>query len=238
MKDLFNTYVKSFDLTVKEILGKYHHSFRVMEFAKEIAISLGLSDKDIELASICGLLHDIARFKQYTEYQTYKDRDSFDHGDVGYNILKNELLKDYNGNDKEIILTTTKYHNKFSLPHLDDRTLLFTNIVRDADKIDITIEQNNKMDDKEVILKKEMVDDILNNKLCKNKDIITDTDFILRELSWVNDLNFKYSFEYLKNNNIFENKFNLLRLYGETDDIKFFISKIKDIIYYKIKTLN
>ena len=44
--------------------------------------SLGtFSAKEIELAGLIGLLHDIARFEQFTKYQTFNDRLSFDHGD-------------------------------------------------------------------------------------------------------------------------------------------------------------
>ena len=227
MINLFNNYTKKFDLSIKPLMGKYHHSFRVTEFAREIAISLDLSDDDVYLASVCGLLHDIGRFRQYTEYNTYIDRNSFDHGDVGYEILS-DLLSDYK--DKDIILMATKYHNKANLPKLDDRTLLFCKIVRDADKLDIMIEQCNSMNDKEVILKKEILDDIYNNRVCRNNLVNNDTDYILRELSWVNDIYYQYTIDYLINKNIIENKFNLLSLYGETKEIKEF----KDYIYKQL----
>lgn len=233
MKKIFNDYVKKYDLTIKPIMGKYHHSFRVMEFAKEIAISLGLSDKDIKLASDCGLLHDIARFKQYSDYETYIDRLSFDHGDVGYEILKDLL----NNEDKDIILISTKYHNKYVLPELDERTKLFCNIVRDADKLDIMKEQFSEMKDEKVILKEELLDDIYNHKICRNELIKSDSDCILRCLSWINDLNFKYSYEYLLKNNIIEDKFNLLSLYGETEEIKEFKNYIFNRIEERIKEL-
>ena len=227
MVDIFNKYAKQFDMNTKEIIFKYHHSFRVSDIARNIAISLNLSDEDIKLAKNCGLLHDIARFKQFTEYKTYIDANSFDHGDVGYEILK-ELLED--SNDKDIILMATKYHNKYELGNVDDRTKLFCNIVRDADKLDIIKEQGNFMNDEEIIIKKELIDAIYNDKICHNKDVKTNTDVILRMLSWVNDFNFDYSYQFLIDNNIIENKFNLLNLYGQREDME----KLKDFIYNKI----
>ena len=224
MKDLFNEYAKKFDLSIKEIMFKYHHSFRVADIAKEIAISLNLSNEDIELAYNCGLFHDIGRFRQYNEYKTYIDRNSFDHGDIGYEELKKIL-------DNEIIQLATKYHNKYELPDLDERTKLFFNIVRDADKLDIIKEQGNMMNDSEIILKKELLDAIYNNKMCKNTDIKSNTDVILRMLSWVNDFNFDYSYQYLLDNNIIENKFNLLNLYGENKDV----NKLKEYILKRVK---
>ena len=229
MIDLFNKYAKQFDLTIKPIIDKYHHSFRVAELAKNIAISLNLSEDDIKLAYNCGLLHDIARFKQYSEYQTYIDEKSFDHGDIGYEILT-KLLEDEN---KDIILKATKYHNKFMVENEDEKTMLFCNIVRDADKLDIIKEQGNAIYDNEIIIKNNLLDDIYNNKICQNKDVNTNTDVILRMISWINDYNFKYSYQYLIDNNILENKFNLLNIYGEKEEVK----KLKEYVYNKINNI-
>ena len=224
----FNEYAKTFDLTVKQIIYKYHHSFRVMEIAKEIAISLNLNKEDIELATICGLFHDIGRFRQWTEYQTYKDQDSIDHGDLGVEILK-DFLNNYK--DKEIVIKATKYHNKYDVPELDERTTLFCNIVRDADKLDIMREQTNQIYQKEIVLKPELLSDIDNKIICQNKNVENEVDAIIRMLSWVFDLNFKYSFQFLKDNKIIEDKLNLLKIYGETDEIK----KLESSIYEEVE---
>ncbi len=215
--DEFNKYAKTFDLTIKQIIYKYHHSFRVMEIAKEIALSLNLNKEEIELATICGLFHDIGRFRQWTEYETYRDQDSIDHGDLGSEILK-DFLNNYK--DKDIVIKATKYHNKYGVPELDERTTLFCNIVRDADKLDIMREQTNEIYQKEIILKPELLTDIDNKIICQNKNIENEVDTIIRELSWVFDLNFKYSFKFLKDKKIIENKLNLLKIYGETEEIK------------------
>lgn len=215
--DEFNKYAKTFDLTIKQIIYKYHHSFRVMEIAKEIALSLNLNKEEIELATICGLFHDIGRFRQWTEYETYRDQDSIDHGDLGSEILK-DFLNNYK--DKDIVIKATKYHNKYDVPELDERTTLFCNIVRDADKLDIMREQTNEIYQKEIILKPELLTDIDNKIICQNKNIENEVDTIIRELSWVFDLNFKYSFKFLKDKKIIENKLNLLKIYGETEEIK------------------
>lgn len=227
----FNEYVKTFDLTVKQIMGKYHHSFRVMELSELIAKSIDLSEDDILLAKNCGLLHDIARFRQWTDYNTYHDSESIDHGDLGYEILNNYFLKDCSMEDKKIILNATKYHNKLDVPKLDDRTSLFCKIVRDADKLDIMIEQYNKIDDEKIIIKKELIDNIINDQMCKNEYVKNDVDRIIRLLSWINDLNFKYSYNYLLNKHIIDKKIDLLSIYGETDEIK----ELKEIVYKKIE---
>ena len=71
---------------------------------------------------------------------------------------------------------------------------------------------------------------IHNKELCKKSDLENDTDNILMNMSWIFDLNFKYSFEYLKNKKIIEKKFNLLEMYGETKEI----SELKQFIMKEI----
>ena len=231
---LFNQYAKKYDLRNKNIMGKYHHSFRVMEFCKEIAISLHLSEKDISIAALCGLLHDIARFKQWTCYQTYRDFDSFDHGDEGVHILKeNNFIYEFT-NDAEIaniVINSVQYHNKIGLPEVDERNLLFIKIVRDADKLDIMTEQGNQIEEKEIILKENLLSSIYQNELCKNEYIKNSTDIILRLLSWINDFNFKYSYIYLKEKNIIQKKLDLLEIYGQTEETK----KLKDYLLKQLE---
>ena len=50
---------------------KIHHTFRVQKLCIEIAKSQNLSNEDIELASTCGLLHDIGRFEKWKRYKSF-----------------------------------------------------------------------------------------------------------------------------------------------------------------------
>ena len=228
---LFNQYVKKYDLKDKNIMGKYHHSFRVMEFCKTIAKSLNLNETDVSIAALCGLLHDIARFQQWTKYQTFKDDFSFDHGDEGAKILKeNNFIDEFTNNPMiaNIVIHSVQYHNKLKLPEIDEKNLLFIKIVRDADKLDIMTEQGNKIEDNNIVLKENLLSSIYQKEICKNEDIINDTDYVLRLLSWVNDLNFSYSYSYLNEKKIIQKKINLLEMYGEveqTQKLKNYLSK-------------
>lgn len=230
---IFNQYAKNYDLKNKDIMGKYHHSFRVMEFCKEIAISLNLSESDINIACLCGLLHDIARFEQWTQYETYEDARSFDHGDYGVSILLNDnFIKEFIEDEEviKIVLDSVKYHNKLAVPELEERHLLFANIIRDADKLDVMTEQGIEINDKQILLKDSLLESIYNKKMCRNEELKNDTDIILRLLSWVYDLNFKYSYQYLVDKKIIEKKFQLLEIYGETEELK----KLKKFIMERI----
>ena len=224
MKDAiqeFNKYSKKFDLKNKNIMRKYHHSFRVMEFSKKIAISLKLSEEEIYIATLCGLLHDIARFEQWTQHKTYIDAQSFDHGDYGVIVLKtDDFIKKFVQDDEiiSIVINSTRYHNKATVPILEKNHQLFANIVRDADKLDIITEQGNSINTDKIELKTELLDSIYNEQICRNEYVKNDVDLILRMLSWIFDFNFKYSFDYLIDKKIIENKFNLLEMYGETEE--------------------
>ena len=117
MKDimkLFNDYAKTFELKNKNIMRKFHHSYRVMDFSIEIAKSLDLNEEDIRVISIAGLFHDIARFEQWTQFETYIDSKSFDHGDMGYKILKEKFIDKLGltENEQETVLKAVKNHNK------------------------------------------------------------------------------------------------------------------------------
>ena len=87
-KKEFDRYVSNYDKTEKKIEGKISHSYRVMEISAKIAKSLNLEEEQVKLATLIGLLHDIARFEQFKRYRTYKDVDSIDHGDYGVKILQ------------------------------------------------------------------------------------------------------------------------------------------------------
>ena len=86
--ELFNNYYKQFDSSMFGVSLKYDHTMRVVNYAKRIAESLELNEDDIDLAQKCALFHDISRFKQWTDYQTFEDSHSYDHGDMSYEITK------------------------------------------------------------------------------------------------------------------------------------------------------
>lgn len=140
-KKEFLKYVGNYDETNPHIKRKRDHSLRVMQISEAIATNLGLEKEEVELATLIGLLHDIARFEQATVYKTFKDSKSIDHGDFGVKILtENNFIRKFIKEEKydDIIKIAIKNHNKFEIEDgLDDTQLLFSKIVRDADKIDI-----------------------------------------------------------------------------------------------------
>ena len=83
----FLEYTKQYDNQVPAIQRKIEHSLRTMDVMKDLAENLKLSEENVKLASLIGLLHDIGRFEQWKRFETYVDLVSIDHGDMGVYIL-------------------------------------------------------------------------------------------------------------------------------------------------------
>ena len=58
----FLEYVQNYDLNNENIKRKEQHSLRVMAISKKIAEELKLSEEEIKLDTLIGLLNDIGRF--------------------------------------------------------------------------------------------------------------------------------------------------------------------------------
>lgn len=211
----FEKYVKTFDLSNNMITRKHRHTLRVTQYAKDIAKSENLNGHDYHLAFICALLHDIGRFKQAEIYHSFEDLKTIDHGDLGYQVLlENDYISQYvtDDSDKQIVLSSVKYHNKFSIPSsLTDKEIYFTNLVRDADKLDILDTQKNTVTDNKTKIEELAINNIKEHKLFKRTTAIgNDVSEIVNKITFIFDFNFKRSFEIVKNNNSIKKKFDLL----------------------------
>lgn len=224
MKDIiemFNEYAKTFDLTNKNIMKKFHHSYRVMEYGMEIANSLNLNEKEKHLVQITCLFHDIARFKQWSEYETYVDDKSFDHGDMGYETTKELFIDKFNIEEKDAVLKAIKNHNKLKIEdNLNDIELLLAKIVRDADKMDIMLEQG--IITKEGPLSQELIDELFKHNIIGNSIVEDEISSMIRLIAFIFDFNFKYTYKFTLDKKIIENKINILEIYTNTnlDELK------------------
>lgn len=210
-KKEFIKFTKNYDLTIESIKRKQDHSLRVMEISTKIAQEENFTEEEVEIATLIGLLHDIARFKQYTEYHTFRDAISFDHGDVGVEILeKDNYLRKFIKTDRydEIIKLAIKNHNKFSIEdELTEEKNRFCKLIRDADKIDILFQKTERITGKK---REEMENSKLDLELKKefDKGRTIDrkkypntreyADKIIGLLALIFDINYKSSFEILK----------------------------------------
>ena len=142
--DTFSEYTSHYNLADEKIKLKVYHTYRVAALCQRIANSLGLSAEDTDLAWLTGMLHDIGRFEQVKNYNTFSDADSIDHAHYGVQILYDDgKIEDYlpgcqESPDYEIVRTAIWNHSAFRVEEgLDERSHMFCDILRDADKIDI-----------------------------------------------------------------------------------------------------
>lgn len=234
----FIKYTKNFDLNNENIKRKQGHSIRVMKISEEIAKELKWSKEEIEIACLIGLLHDIGRFEQYEKYNTFKDNESIDHGDLGVKILKeNNTIRKYIKIDKydNIIFTAIEEHNKYELnKNLPKEKEKYCKLIKDADKIDIIYESINifwqgeeKIIEKEKITK-EVLDEFMEERLIKHKLKIKKVDEVIGILSYIFDIYYKESIEIIRNEKYFEKLIN--KFDWKEEETKENIKKIKQKI--------
>lgn len=137
----FEEYTSNYDMKNPNIYLKYIHTGKVAENCECIARSLGLSEEDCSLAWEIGMLHDIGRFEQLRRFHTYNDAISIDHAQFGADLLfKEGLIEkfDPDGNQNDLLEKAVRYHSLYRIPEgLTEREMMFCQIIRDADKVDI-----------------------------------------------------------------------------------------------------
>lgn len=217
--DEFDKYAMSFNFEEDMIAYKYNHSYRVMHQSDEISYSLNLDEDDNYLACLIGLLHDFARFEQWTKYKSFDDKKTFDHGDEALKLLFDDgLIKNYKlSNDNyDIVKKAIKYHNKYSIPEgLSVKEKLHCQIIRDADKLDILYAFSNprilEIKEDDSLINDKVKDDFLNHKVIKSSDVKSANDKIVLFLSFVYDINYDYSRSTILENKYYEKMFDEIK---------------------------
>lgn len=244
----FEKYVNKYDLNINEIKYKYNHTLRVVEYAKIICKKEKKLNCDYTLVLVCSLLHDIARFEEWTKYNNWNE---IDHGNLGYEILKrNNLIGNFTDNIEEqtIILNVVKFHNKFDIPEsLSEKEKRILKVVRDADKLDIlaTIDEqiefekssnDNWQDKNQVIIAEEIMEDIINERLLKNSLVNNQALLLIKQLTFLYDLNYRTSFKIIYKLNVVDKRLNILRkILINKEQYKIIEIKIKDYLESNIK---
>lgn len=215
----FAEYVKPYDVTNGKIALKIRHTYRTVEVAKKIAEDLKLSNDQSLLAQLISLLHDIGRFEQLRIYDTFRDKDSIDHANLGVKILfEDGIIRNFISETTydDIIYKAIKNHNKFRIEDgLNEEELLQSRIVRDADKTDIfavlveDIETNKGVlyNYKEVA-KQEVSPKIMENfekyKQSKRDEFTRDIDGYINNAALIFDYNYLTGLKIIQENNYIE----------------------------------
>ena len=141
IRETFKNYVCKYNPKDPKIALKIAHTYRVADLCEEIAKSLEMNDEEQSVAWVLGMLHDIGRFEQVRVYNTFVDSLSVDHAEFGADLLfKEGMIEDFL-DDRDLdqtIEVAIRNHNKFRIDeNVTGKMLVFSEILRDADKIDI-----------------------------------------------------------------------------------------------------
>ena len=200
-REEFNRFIEQYDMTKDKISLKRDHTFRVVDNAEYIAKSLKPDNEEfINLCKVISLLHDIARFEQATVFDSFDDRTTIDHADLGVMILKkDDYIYKFCPDEKYhyTIYTAIRNHNKFKIEDgLNYLDLEQAQIVRDADKLDIlkvyierAIAKKGENYSKEQLYASDsVIDDMLNDREVIYKGNETTMDLYMGALGFINDI--------------------------------------------------
>jgi len=213
-------YVQSLNVqefqTQMAVIQNDFHSQQVAANCSTIGKALDLNEEELSMARLIALLHDIGRYHQIINHTTNGENSrAADHAESGIDIITNfDTFKDLNEAEQRILTTVIWNHNKPEIPKKEDRYVVFyLKLLRDADKIDsmrITTEFLGDMKKKQnVVLNKNFIDKpvvhksvyeaIIKETIPPKDSIMTLYEYILFQLSWVFDINFRKSYHILNN---------------------------------------
>ncbi|HDP99946.1 MAG TPA: HDIG domain-containing protein [bacterium] len=185
---------------------KYQHTRHVCQEIEMLCSQLNLPESDTLMAKTMALFHDVGRYEQYQRYQTFLDMKSVNHAELGIQILiQNNVLKNLNDHQQQLILSAINFHNRKQLP-LDqsEKTLYFSKLLRDADKLDIwrvVIDYYYRVGDETngaielglpdtPDISDGAINNLLNEKIVELEYVKNSNDFKLLQIGWVYDINF------------------------------------------------
>ena len=244
LEEAFDNYVKEYDLNEQKSKAKYYHSYKVKDLMIKLATTLGLSDKEIEVAGVIGLLHDIGRFEQIKKTGSFSDiKTGIDHADESCVYLFDKgHIKDFYDDENyyEIIKDAIKNHNKYVI---DDKVtgenLLFSKMIRDMDKVDIfrvVLEVYSYEYDKDDV-SIDVLNEFNKEQTIDSKLLKTRTDRLYSLLAFIYDINFKESFKILKDSKNFDNVFTVINAKEDSkQELENIKNKLNNYIEKKIET--
>ena len=200
---------------------KVVHTYHVADNAIMIAKKLGLSEEDVNLAGLIGILHDIGRFDELKNLKKF-DSVGNDHAMFASKILFEEgLITKFIDTDKynNLIKKAIENHNKKQIEEgLLDTELLHAKIIRDADKLDnfrVKKEErienvfpgivNSKDDIENSLVSDNVYNSVMKEECVDIKDRKYPLDYCICVLAFIFDLYFKETLLMVKENNYVDN---------------------------------
>jgi hypothetical protein len=250
----FDDYVPSFygddEYVNANLKLKEDHSRRTCEQMLWLADALELDANQRRIAEVTALFHDIGRFRQFIKYRTYHDPRSIDHCRLGLQVLEEtRALEAVAPEERELIEKAIEYHGLKELPKdLDGPCLLFSQLMRDADKLDVyyvVIENYRQYRDhpEDFMLEVELpdepgysprvIEDIMQHRPTDYRKLRTLNDMKLLQLGWVYDVNFTATLRRIRQRKFLEM---LIDFLPRTDDIDRVSRKVFEFVDSKVES--
>ena len=195
---------------------KVEHTFKVFDHACRIVGSLEnkaspLKEKarDAELcraAVLAALFHDCGRFPQFRQYRTFLDAKSVNHAVLSFQTMRDsDFLKEESRRVRSLAQCAVLLHNRHTLPPMLDADARFvTDVVRDADKLDIfrimVSYLTSALPERDAVLlhvkdepeswSPNVAEDVLAGRIARYGDLRYVNDFRLLLGTWMHELRF------------------------------------------------
>jgi len=226
---------------------KKEHTLRVCKIISELFKDPDINRPDIKVAETSALFHDLGRFEQIHRYGTFDDRLSDDHARMSVDLLKKAgILSRLPEEESSLINKVILYHNLRFLPNDESSDcLLYSRLLRDADKLDILDVVTHYYEDRERGHNPAMelglrdgpryssrIIEVMSDHVCVDrKDVETLNDLKLLQLSWVFDINFTPSYRRIRQKEYVDRIFNTMT---DTKDIRNIRKQLNDLIEKKL----
>ena len=230
-KDWFAEYIKDFycddDYVNTHLKHKEDHTYRVCEEMRYLTSDMGMCENDCLIAEAIALFHDVGRFPQFVKYHTYNDVKSIKHSQLSVlEVKRSKVMASIPGVEQKLIIKAIALHSVKGLPdNIDERVILFSKLIRDADKLDIyklliylyaeyQKDPENFMFDMELPDEPTYTDAVvqaaINGELIDYRCLRTLNDIKILKVGWVHDINFASALKRIKENRFIEDLFGFL----------------------------
>lgn len=204
--NVFNKFVKQFDMNKGNVKATYFHSLKMMDLCKNIASNLNIfTEEEVIVCGFIGLFHDVGMFGNKNKLCHFNDS-ATDYSKRSIEMIFDEgkLIREVTDENKydDIIKVAIYCHNKKGLPNgLDENILKYCKVIKDAHVIEdfrlivnypyIDMHIDNYPSDAVYSVFKQY--HVISNKIGNN-----DGDNVLEILSNIFGVNYQYSFTLIK----------------------------------------
>ena len=234
MRDYMKSYYNEDEEIQHAMLLKEAHTAHVQEIAHDLASHLGLSEEDVVLAELIGLLHDVGRFRQFTVYRTFKDHLSEDHAAAGLKLMEDKrLLVGLLPWEQSLVRFAVLWHNKKAIgPAPDACHLGYAKLIRDADKLDIyhVLEPFLPSEDGSGV-SPDFIEKFVEGVQCDYTMVGTEDDKKLVRLMWAYDIYFSWTLKKLQERGYLEK---LIRYLPKGEKVERGVARLRGYVQDKL----